>query len=91
MTFTRHLRILSLIAVALALATPALALNPQPLPLGMRFNPAAVSHAQGTGAWNRGAFVLRCEVRVRCQHADVCAPSLSEESASRNGEGTIDG
>ena len=61
-------------AAALALATPAFALNPQPLPPGMRFNPAAVNHAQGTGAWNRGAFVLRCEVRVRCQHADVCAP-----------------
>ena len=70
MTFTRHLRILSLAAAALALATPAFALNPQPLPPGMRFNPAAVNHAQGAGAWNRGPIVLRCHafrsaIRVR--------------------------
>jgi hypothetical protein len=60
MTFTRHLRILSLAATTLALATSAFALNPQPLPPGMRFNPAAVNHAQGVGAWKRGPFVLRC-------------------------------
>jgi hypothetical protein len=60
MTFTRHLRVLSLAATALALATPAFALNPQPLPPGMRFNPAAVNHAQGVGAWTKGPLVLRC-------------------------------
>jgi len=60
MTVTRHLRILSLAATALALATPAFALNPQPLPPGVRYNPAAVNHAHGLGAWNAGPFVLRC-------------------------------
>jgi hypothetical protein len=60
MTFTRHLRILSLAAAALALATPAFALNPQPLPPAMRFNPATVNHPRGVGAWNRGPLVLRC-------------------------------
>ncbi len=59
MTFTRHLRILSVTIAALAVATPAFALNPQPLPPGMRFNPAAVHH-EGVGAWNRGPLVLRC-------------------------------
>ncbi len=59
MTFTRHLRILSVTIAALAVVTPAFALNPQPLPPGMRFNPAAVHH-EGVGAWNRGPLVLRC-------------------------------
>jgi hypothetical protein len=60
MTFIKHLRVLSLPAAALALATPAFALNPQPLPPGVRFNPAALNHAQGVRAWNKGPLVLRC-------------------------------
>lgn len=60
MTITGHLRVLSLTAAVLTLATPAFALNPQPLPPGMRFNPAAVDHAQNMRAWNKGPLMLRC-------------------------------
>jgi hypothetical protein len=55
---------------------------------GMRFNPAAVNHVQGTGAWNRGPIMPRCHafrsaIRIRIRRCAFVRDGISPSNDPR--------